>query len=395
MKPKKLGAITLAVSLIALGILVLVSNLVPSFRFTESLKYFIPIVLIALGSEFFIVSAASRRHAKAEGCEEPTLQFDGKSIALIFVIIVCLSVYSLVMGFVGHTSRYFRYGTRELDSHYTDEDLELLYSGTHEISAQNLSTLKGVNPYGDIQIVGADTSDITVEYSFRATPSFQEHAGTIDDSAFRFQVDGDMFSFGLSPSVAQAVSSYSSGSSGASDIRISYVITIPSNLALDLAQSFGTMEITGCCNAITLDTSYSDVYLSDIGGELNLDASFTDINLDTISAPSQLVFEYGSLNGSIAAPFSLTSNFSDTNLTVTEVLEGNVNVNSEYGDVTLRLPSEQNGHFAITSSFASLYCPLWGQDGDSLDSEIRRSVGEGGPEFTLVQAFGDMTIVFE
>ena len=69
MKPKKLGAITLAVSLIALGVLVLVSNLVPSFRFTESLKYFIPIVLIALGSEFFIVSAAGRRRAKAEGCE--------------------------------------------------------------------------------------------------------------------------------------------------------------------------------------------------------------------------------------------------------------------------------------------------------------------------------------
>ena len=177
MKPKKLGAITLAVSLIALGVLVLVSNLVPSFRFTESLKYFIPIVLIALGSEFFIVSAAGRRRAKAEGCEEPTIQFDGKSIALLFVIIVCLSVYSLIMGVVGHTSRYL-----ELDSHYTDDDLELLYSGTHGMAAQNLSMLKGVNPCGDIQIVGADTNDITIEYSFQATPSFQEHAGTIDDS---------------------------------------------------------------------------------------------------------------------------------------------------------------------------------------------------------------------
>ena len=204
-----------------------------------------------------------------------------------------------------------------------------------------------------------------------------------------------MFSFGLSPSIAQAVSSYSSGSSGASNIMISYVITIPSNLALDLVQSFGTMDITGCFNAITLDTSYSDVYLSDIGGELNLDASFTDINLDNINAPSQLVFEYGSLNGSIGAPFSLTSSFSDTDLTVTEVLVGSVNVNSEYGDVTLRLPSEQNGLFNITSNFASLYCPLWEQDGDSLDSEIQRSVGEGGPEFTLVQSFGDMMIEFE
>ncbi len=392
MKPKKLGAITLAVSLIALGILVLVSNLVPSFRFTESLKYFIPVVLIALGSEFFIVSAASRRRAKAEGCEEPILQFDGKSIALLFVIIVCLSIYSLVMGIVEHTSRYYRYGSRELDSHSADEDLELLYTGTHEISARNLTTLKGVNPFGDIQILGADTMDISIEYSFRATPSFQERVGTIDDSAFRFQADGDTASFGLSPSIAQAVSS---DSSGANDILISYVITIPSNLALDLAQSFGTMEITGCYSAITLDASYSDVYLSDIGGELNLDTSFTDITLDAIHAPSQLVFEYGSLKGSVGAPFSLTSNFSDTDLTVTEKLDGNVSVNSEYGDVTLRLPSDQNGHFAITSSFSSLYCPLWGQDGDSLDSEIQRTVGEGGPEFTLVQAFGDMTIAFE
>lgn len=390
MKPKKLGAITLAVSLIALGVLVLVSNLVPSFRFTESLKYFIPIVLIALGSEFFIVSAAGRRRAKAEGCEEPTIQFDGKSIALLFVIIVCLSVYSLIMGVVGHTSRYL-----ELDSHYTDDDLELLYSGTHGMAAQNLSMLKGVNPCGDIQIVGADTNDITIEYSFQATPSFQEHAGTIDDSVFRFEADGDTFFFGLSPSMAQAVSSYSSGSSGARDILISYVITVPSNLALDLAQSFGTMEITGCLNTISLDTSYSDVYLSDIEGELNLDASFTDIYLDTIHASSQWVLEYSSLNGSTSAPFSLTSSFSDADLTVTEVLEGNVNVDSEYGDIALRLSSEQNGHFAVTSSFASLYCPLWGLDGDSLDSEIQRSVGEGGPEFTLVQSFGDMTIEFE
>lgn len=71
------------------------------------------------------------------------------------------------MGVVGHTSRYL-----ELDSHYTDDDLELLYSGTHGMAAQNLSMLKGVNPCGDIQIVGADTNDITIEYSFQATPVF-------------------------------------------------------------------------------------------------------------------------------------------------------------------------------------------------------------------------------
>ena len=400
MKPKKLGAITLAISLIGLGILVLVSNLSPSFHFTEALKYFIPIVLIALGSEFFVVSAINRRRARAEGLEEPNLQFDGKSIVLIFVIVVCLVVYSIVMGFAGNVNRYFHVGTRGWESRYAREDLETLYSGAYETSALDVTALKGANACGDIQVAGSDTRDITIEYSFQAIPSFQEHAGTIDESSFRFQKEGGTVTFGLSTAMSQAISDFSYGgswgnqNSGSNGVFISYVITVPSNLALDLAQSFGTIKITGC-GSVTAETSYSDVYLTDIGGELNLDAAFADVTLDNIHAPSRLALKYGSMEGSVSAPFALTSGFSDAELTVPDVLEGNVSVDSEYGDVVLNLASEQGGQFTVNSSFGSVFCPAWELESDSPDSEIRRSVGEGGPAFTFVHSFGDLTINFD
>ena len=78
MKSRKIGVLTLGVSLVALGLLYLLKVFFPAWNYLTILKFW-PIVLILLGVEVLLSAFLPRK----EG--EPPAKLDALSIVLLFV----------------------------------------------------------------------------------------------------------------------------------------------------------------------------------------------------------------------------------------------------------------------------------------------------------------------
>ena len=113
------------------------------------------------------------------------------------------------------------------------------------------------------------------------------------------------------------------------------MIELPSKVEIELLSSYGDIRVNDVESNLVINSSYSDIELENIKGSISIENSYGDISGEN-------------LDGNI----DIESNMSDVN--IDSSFSKDININSQNGDVNLKLNEEQVGRFNLVAAYGEI-----------------------------------------
>lgn len=351
MKEKKVGKLTLALTLISIGMILLFRN---DINLSEVLKLYVPIVLVFLGLEIVLSKLYYEK-------KDYHVKIDLGSV--VFVVLIVLTLAGAIFSF----------------NTYKDGKTEFAFSGfnlfnsvkynnrasvTNNIEIESSENLYLETDYSDLEIIKTEEKTIrvegTVEYRYN------------DDSKRELKLE-DIMKTEKSPDTTSLTYSKEDAETN-HDIGIeslNYKVYVPEdilNAKLDISYSKADLKNLNL-QALEINSDYSDIYLNDISGEMSItsnygsieknrnqgdvriDSRYTDVNIKDSIGNVSIKADYGeieveNLNKSLVANI----NYCDLSLKNSLAIEDELRITGSYSDVNLDLLEFQEGRFNITAN---------------------------------------------
>lgn len=146
-------------------------------------------------------------------------------------------------------------------------------SGEETYAGADLSSLRVVNSFGEVDIIGESRDDISIDYRIvvkAATDEILER--TVDQVALELNQTGQELE----------VSTAKPGNRERINISTYLTIRAPDELAIDLYSRFDDIRIENIVSQVAIDSSYGDVELSEITGPVDIEASFSNYRIKSV-----------------------------------------------------------------------------------------------------------------
>lgn len=399
MQKKKIGVITFAITLISLGALLLMRNFTDiNLKATFAIAW--PSIIILFGIEIIVTKIILSKNS-----EDIKTYIDPLSVIMLCIIIVIASIYS---SFSFNKNLNFFSIIKSIDfedfsigmTNYKDAST---YDYTYTISAEGKDELKLMNSFGDVEIIEGSGNDIEVAAEIKIKYNDKAYADELSKNIVKIDKGGS------SVSIYSDLDSSKYDKSRAGQINVSYVVRMPDNIktnienkfgdtavknlkkdvevdnehgninvtdivgSLRLKNSFGNIKASNIKGTIDIDNQHDNVYVENIekdvriknkfgnvdainiGGNLNIENEHANIDVEDIKGDLYIYGKFGNINVDSANKFiKIISNNGNISVKTRELIEKGVEIENEFGNIDIEVPSNQNGSFNVITEFGEI-----------------------------------------
>jgi|LSQX01.2.fsa_nt_gb hypothetical protein len=359
MRQWRVGTFSMGIILIALGAVMLVSQLKGVSAFAMILRWW-PVILIMLGVEILIYILLSRQ-------EQPKVKFDVFSILIVvFIMIFSIGAYSIsgaISMFNGGSVFFEGFNIYKYQSRFKKE---------YTIETKGRDKLTVVNSYGNVEVIKGDSENIEVEANITIRNNDEEYAAQISDSIV--DITGTD-SIKISTKSAQ----YMNDRNKANNISVNYFIKVPEKMNVKIDNKFADVSIDGIQLSADVENPHGNTVVKEIGGDVNIESSFGDVSAESVTGKADINMKHGRMSvKGIEGDLNAINSFGD--IVISDV-KGNVVLNNSNGYIKA---GRIEGNFIVESKFCKM---------DLFDIKGNAGIEGGNGDISLEGAGGDVKVV--
>lgn len=356
----RIGTITFAISLIALGVSWFITN-VTSYNTLGQVLRFWPVILVILGIEVLVKGERARRSG-----EEPP-EFDFGSMFLLIILVSILGTVGIFRWVspswdVGEDIRRIpplRYilepGLRETVSERFDK--------TVQIGAQ-VKEFSIANPFGDVEVVATEGNELKVSAKIEARGATLAIAR---DAARATEIHTATEGNIIKVEVFGPAREREGQGRVLRDrrVQVDFVVSVPSGLEVRVNNAFGNVRVNGMRQAVYVENSFGPVEVQNVQGSIDVRNRFGDISV--LGAGGSLCIENrtGRVRVDGAGETTIKNNFGEVNASN---INGQLDVTNSHGAVEIHKAS---GYVKVSNQFGAVSI-----DDPGTGVEVRNSAGE-------------------
>ncbi len=368
MRHDRVGRVTVASALIALGSTLLLDNLTGS-AWGDILIRFWPVILIGLGLEYLLWTILAERQSQPR-----SLRFDLGGVILLAFILVAVSGYSAV--------QRFEHNGWTLNVH----DLPFWGDDAGPWQTQERTVSLPVAPgaildiqatAGTIEVTGTSPDDqvhVRAVYPIRsagplAQPGAPPAPGQDD---FRLDTVG-----GARPRIEVGLAPGFHGRNPIRPVRL-YVQT-PAGLGAGVKTTAGAVDVRGLTGNVRIETTAGSVKARDLGGNVSVRTEVGTVEVQDVAGLVEARtgggairverFQGGTLESGFGmvratdwtgADLHITSNTGSVQARTQHPVNGGVSIRTNVGQIELAIPRASNAQFWLDTEVGSLQTPAGG-----------------------------------
>ncbi len=388
---KRIGLITFAITLISLGVLLLMRNFL-NINLKTIISIAWPCIIILFGIEFIITKIILSKKQ-----EDIRAYVDPLSTILLSIIIVIASIYSSFsfndrFGFSTIIKSFDLGDISRVVSNYKDESI---YNYSYSIDSKNKEELQIINSFGNVEITEGlgENIEITAEIRIR-----------YNDEAYAEELSKSIVKIDETRSVINVLSDIDSSKydrDRAGDIGVSYNIRVPRPIKVNVDNKFGNTAVKSNKKDVEINNQHGNIEVVDITGAAKLKNSFGNTTVKNISADVEVDSEHGNIvvknvKGDLFAynqfgnidvdnanKFTkIISKNGNISYKTDELIEKGVEIENEFGNIDISVPSNQKGSFNIKAEFGEI------------KNKLGLNVTEGITEQSINDLIGNSNIKF-
>lgn len=360
---KKVGKITLAITLIGAG-LVLIAEKFLTIPFRELFKLW-PLLLIALGLEMILSVVFFGRR------KDVILRFD--RIALMAAII-----FSLVASGVSNT-----FGLTDLSPQVMFDGMKFKHQKTENFVKENISAGETVtklvvdSSFGDMELVPSTDKSIKIEA--QATLHFNEKDAATNGLEKLFTI-----SEGATTTI-KVNSPENFAKNALTRTKLVLTVYVPEGVTLQASNTFGKTSANGLNGTINLVNKHGALEVEKITGTLSAENSFGSIQVRNISGGTKVINRNGSIDISdITGSLSSDNNFGSTEI---DNVSGNATVSSSNGAIRVM---NVKGNLTSQNSFGKVDASDIGGDTQITNANGATEVSDANGNIAIKSSFGSV-----
>lgn len=334
---KKVGKITLALTLIFLGVVLLFRTRIDVL---EILEVYIPAALIMLGLEILV----SKAYYEKKGYQ---VKADIGSIVLTVII-------ALVVGGVLFTFRIFEGNMMNIDIPNFNIINEARYRYGREvegsIESEAGSKLKLDTGYSDVEVLRADGEAVKVEGRVNYRYNDEGISNLKLEDFVSVRKNGDTLEISYNKREIEKLHRI-----GIEDI--SYRVYVPEGVeAIATDVSYSSLSVRDLkLKSSEIKADYGELYISDVDGDYRVSGNYTDISIDGVRGDAEANSNYGDLEvKNVSGKIVSKVTYSDLDIYNSKATQAGLKVDGSYSDISIDLPSSQTGKFDVKVKFGEL-----------------------------------------
>lgn len=305
----------MGILLVAVGIMLLISELKGLNGAAMVMRWW-PVILVILGMEILAFILFSRE-------EQPKIKFDGLSIFLtVFIVLVSSAVYGVNTFFQSE----FSHSVLGEIGFYGNESV---INQTYDLDAAGVKKLQLSNSSGQVQIDRYEGDQIKVDVAMVIRSNDKEEALKLAEDMIEV-TEGETVSI-LTRNAGLP------GNNRNYEVNVHYAIKVPNRMDYDIHNQYGEIMLEDLLGNVQVEGQYGRVEAKNIQGDVRIQNSFGDTNVQDISGKVEIDSEQGQVT-----------------IGSRKMAENLISVNSDMGDITLELASDQTGSFEAVSQFGEI-----------------------------------------
>lgn len=328
---KKIGIFTLAITLILLGVLFLINNLMNiDIRFI--LSVFWPSIIILLGIEIFLSKIIFQKDETKD-----KVPISGKSIFFILVIVFVVFVLSELQSF----PFYINTDVGIIPVSYKSQTT---VNKEVAIEAKDKKKLKIKNSFGDINLDKNEEKDIKVNMLVKMKHNYdEEEARKIADNILKVTNDSRDYIELISQR-----DKYISDNK-LKDLEIDLEITVPYDMELDIVNEHGDIEIYDFANSAKLNNRHGDILVQDTEGILEIKNSHGAVEVYNLDGEANIENRHGRISAQkITKYINIVSQHGDIQVIG---VDGNVDIDNSHDSIEIK---KIGGNLVIESRYCGV-----------------------------------------
>ncbi len=328
---KKIGIFTLAITLILLGVLFLINNLMNiDIRFI--LSVFWPSIIILLGIEIFLSKIIFQKDETKD-----KVPISGKSIFFILVIVFVVFVLSELQSF----PFYINTDVGIIPVSYKSQTT---VNKEVAIEAKDKKKLKIKNSFGDINLDKNEEKDIKVNMLVKMKHNYdEEEARKIADNILKVTNDSRDYIELISQR-----DKYISDNK-LKDLEIDLEITVPYDMELDIVNEHGDIEIYDFANSAKVSNRHGDILVQDTEGILEIKNSHGAVEVYNLDGEANIENRHGRISAQkITKYINIVSQHGDIQVIG---VDGNVDIDNSHDSIEVK---KIGGNLIIESRYCGV-----------------------------------------
>lgn len=337
MNKRRIGTITLSITLISFGILLLMRNFI-DINLREVFSIAWPCIIILFGLEIVVTKiVVSKKY------EDTRTSIDTISVILLSLTIIISLIYSSFSFDNGlryfSLMKYFDARNFSIKSpHFIDKST---YSYTFNFNAENKEQLEVVNSFGNVKIKEGQGENIEIIGEIEISHNDEEYASELSKNIIQIEDIGPNLKV-----ITNLDSQYDKGKAG--NINVSYDIYIPNHIKANVENKFGDTSINNIKNDVEILNQHGNIELSDISGNIKLKNSFGRIYAYNIDGKVELKCENGNVEIENIGSLSAVNSFGSVKAID---ISGEVNIENQYNSVYV---DKANSNVKIKNKFGNI-----------------------------------------
>jgi len=320
---RRAGPITLAVGLIFFGLVMLISNLTGIGLLASVFKFW-PILLMALGIEYFIKSYISKKKNEDEGA-----RFHFPTVIIILLV--------TFIGFCGQQAAGLLQN-RELAGLINEAIAGNAFSYTHQFTSKpvkpGLTKVRAEEHKGNFDIRPSSDGMLHVNASIVGWGPSEV------DAKKRAEFVKINISEG---SVINISRGHDRSFQGRRQADIKYRLEIPDGVDIEIENGLGDIKANNLASNILIDNQNGDVSLTDIKGNVVVNGENGQLSCRSIYGNVDVRMRTGDIE--IFEPYKdvrVTNRNGRIELSGSKTLDSNYNIINRNGEIVCRIPEESN-----------------------------------------------------
>lgn len=399
MQKKKMGVITFAITLISLGVLLLIRNFA-DIDLKTAFAIAWPSIIILFGIEIIITKLILSRSS-----EDIRTYIDPLSVIMLSIIVVIASIYSS-FSFIKDINFFSIVKSIDFEdisvgmTNYKDSSI---YDYNYTINPESKNELELINSFGDVEIVEGSGDNIELATEIKIKYNDKTYADELSKNIVKIDKSGS------SIRIYSDLDSSNYDKNRAGQINVNYVVRMPGYIkanienkfgdtivknlkedveidnehgnievtdiagSLRLKNSFGDIKATNIKGAIDIENQHDNVYVENIekdvkiknrfgnvdakniGGNLNIENEHANIDVEDIKGDLYIYGKFGNIDIDSANKFiKIISNNGNIAVRTREIIEKGVEIENEFGNIDITVPSNQNGSFNVVTEFGEI-----------------------------------------
>lgn len=263
MKIKKIGTITLALTLISLGLIFLLNNFL-NINIIQILSIVWPSIIILLGLEIVIFNLFYKKNG-----DDKIFKIDGISVTFLIFIIIITSVASNINVQIN--------GVNFIPDFMIEYKQNSEFNKEFTIEGKDKEELILNNSHGDVSIMEDNIDDIEVQIEIFIRHNDKDYAKYISDNIININTKKEK-----TIEITTEKDIFINDWKKVKSISVNYFIRIPKGLEVNIKNEFGDIKVDNIKGPISITNRHGDVLVQYLEEDLYVKNSYGKINIQHI-----------------------------------------------------------------------------------------------------------------